>query len=57
MGASSTEQAIKDHLLEVVQNGANAEVIAHAPGHEPAKVAVIENVDAATLLKTSDHWS
>ncbi|HLO76689.1 MAG TPA: calcium-binding protein [Magnetospirillum sp.] len=57
VGASNASQAIKDHLLEVVQNGSNTEVIAHAPGHEPAKVAVIENVDAAALLKTSDHWS
>ncbi|MCR6631818.1 MAG: calcium-binding protein [Magnetospirillum sp.] len=57
VGATNVSQAIKDHLLEVVQNGKNAEVIAHAPGHEPAKVAVLENVDAAALLKTSDHWS
>lgn len=57
VGASNASQAIKDHLLEVVQNGAHAEVIAHAPGHEPAKVAVIENVDASALVKTSDHWS
>jgi Ca2+-binding RTX toxin-like protein len=57
IGATSAEQAIKDHMLEVVQKGANTEVIAHAPGHEAAKVAVIENVDAAALLKTSDHWS
>ncbi|MGE5517537.1 MAG: calcium-binding protein [Bacteroidota bacterium] len=57
VGATSTAQAIKDHLLEVVQHGANAEVVAHAPGHDATKVAVIENVDAAALLKTSDHWS
>lgn len=56
VGAANTSDALKAHLLEVVQNGANTEVIAHAPGHEPAKVAVIENVDATALLKTADHW-
>lgn len=57
VGASNVSQALKDHLIEVVQNGAHAEVVAHAPGHEAAKVAIVENVDATALLKTSDHWS
>ena len=57
VGASNVSQALKDHLLEVVQNGKNAEVIAHAPGHDAATVAVVENVDASALLKTADHWS
>ncbi len=57
VGASNVSQALKDHLLEVVQNGNNAEVIAHAPGHDAATVAVVENVDASALLKTADHWS
>ncbi len=56
MGSTSSD-AVKDHLLEVVQNGKNAEVIAHAPGHDPVKVAVVENVNALDLAKTSDYWS
>jgi len=56
VGATTASDALKAHLVEVVQNGANTEIIAHAPGHEPAKVAIIENVDATALLKTADHW-
>jgi Ca2+-binding RTX toxin-like protein len=56
VGASTNAQALQNHLLEIVQNGKNAEVIAHAPGHEATKVAVVENMDAAALLKTADHW-
>jgi Ca2+-binding RTX toxin-like protein len=55
-GATSTD-AVKDHMLEIVQKGANAEVIAHMPDAEPVKVAIIEHVDAVELAKTSDNWS
>ncbi|MBC7906781.1 MAG: calcium-binding protein [Rhodospirillaceae bacterium] len=56
VGATNASQALQDHVLQVVQNGANAEVIGHAPGHDAVKVAVVENVDAAALIKTADHW-
>lgn len=55
-GATSSSKAVLDHQLEIVQNGKNAEVVAHVSGHD-YKVAVVENVDAAALLKTADHWS
>jgi len=57
VGASNVSEALQAHTLQVIQNGANAEVIAKAPGADAVKVAVVENVDAAALLKTSDHWS
>ncbi len=57
VGASNASEALQAHTLQVIQNGANAEVIAKAPGAEAVKVAVVENVDAAALLKTADHWS
>ncbi|WP_173980030.1 calcium-binding protein [Magnetospirillum sp. UT-4] len=55
-GKTSTD-AVKDHLIEVVQTGANAEIVTHLPGHEGTKVAVIENADAHAVAQTSDHWS
>lgn len=55
-GVTSAD-AVKDHYLEVVQNGAHAEIVAHVANHDPVKVAVVENVDALALAKTSDHWS
>jgi|AGTN01.1.fsa_nt_gi type 1 secretion C-terminal target domain (VC_A0849 subclass) len=55
IGASSAAQAIHDHMLNVVQHGANAEVSVKVAGHD-VKVAVVDNVDAAALIKTADHW-
>ena len=57
IGATNVSKALQDHTLQLVQQGSNAEVIVHAPNHEPVKVAVVEHVDAAALLKTADHWS
>lgn len=56
VGATNASKALQDHVLEVIQNGKNAEIVAHAPGHDAVKVAVVENVDAVALTKTSDHW-
>lgn len=53
----TSADAIKDHVLEVVQNGAHAEIVAHIPSHEAVKVAIVENIDGLELAKTSDNWS
>lgn len=55
VGATSVSQALQSHLLEVVQNGSSAEVRAHVQT-AVIKVAVVENMNAGQLLKTSDHW-
>lgn len=55
-GVSSSD-VVKDHMIELVQKGANTEIVATLPQAEPVKVAVVENVDAADLAKTSDNWS
>jgi beta-glucanase (GH16 family) len=56
VGATSSTSALQAHLIEVVQNGTSAQIIAHAPGHSAATVAMLANVDAAALVKTADHW-
>lgn len=55
VGATTVSQALQNHLLEVVQNGSSAEVRAHVQT-AVIKVAVVENMNAGQLLKTSDHW-
>ncbi len=57
IGATSVSKALQDHNLEFVQNGKNAEAVARVQGHDPVKIAVIDNVDAHELVKTADHWS
>lgn len=56
VGAANTAKALQDHMIDLVQNGKNTDIVAHSNGAD-YKVAVVENVDAAALLKTADHWS
>ncbi|MGE5516823.1 MAG: glycosyl hydrolase family 28-related protein [Bacteroidota bacterium] len=55
VGASTVSQALQSHLMEVVQSGSSANVMAHV-NNAVIKVAVVENMTVANLLKTADHW-